>query len=487
MMIVKLQGETERCQGVYYEFDIHSKPLGIGGMGKVYLGSKVVISTGARIPVAIKAMFEDATESVIERARREASIQLKHDNLVEMMGFVETNDMNSLGGCIKHYHVISEYINGVMLSDFLCGMTKNQYGEELEAAQRLYGEYTTDRIATSIRIIKQVLSGVMALHDKGYIHRDIDPSNIMVTADGNVKLIDFGIAKMLKTLGTNDKNLTATGAFIGKAQYAAPELVTGDVPHQNATTDLYSIGILFYQLITGKLPFVGPTHTVLDAQLHKNIPLKDVHNIDCKKVIAKATRKNQSLRYQSSAAFRVDLDKIKIDNNHVVTKVAVGAAILAACIAILLVWKYWERQEIDVPDNNLVEKQDISSDTDVKNDTINHTNVKPDSEQATMIGIDKDIARAINVNPTEYERIIAIANRYYHARTVSEADETIGRNVLNTAKGKSLLGKNNNYSNVKVAFVIFKVTQDAARKSGANETVGKCDKYLKEIYKHYGL
>lgn len=477
MLIVRLQGDAERCQGVYYEFDIQSKPLGVGGMGKVYLGTRVAINTGTRIPVAIKALFEDATEGIVERARREASIRLKHENLVEMMGFVETFDTNSMGGCVKHYHVISEYIDGVMLSDLLCGMTKNQYGEELEAAQRLYMEYTNNRINTSIGIIKQVLSGVMALHDNGYIHRDIDPSNIMVTADGKVKLIDFGIAKKMKTLGSSDKNLTATGAFIGKAQYAAPELVTGDVPHQDATTDLYSIGILLYQLVVGKLPFVGPTHTVLDAQLHKNIPLKDIHNSDCKRIIARATRKSQPNRYQSAAAFRVDLDKVKIDNSVVKNKYAVGIAVFAACIVALLTWKLWNPVDdpVDDPGDVVI----------IVKDTV-------ESYNGSLYGIDDSVAHSINVDATDFNKVIEIAKCYYQTResSLSEIEKEKGRNVLKTQYGKDLLSnanQTNEYSNVKVAFVLFEVTKEAAKKSEKKGIVDECNENLKKIEKINGI
>ena len=108
----------------------------------------------------------------------------------------------------------------------------------------------------------------MALHDKGYIHRDLDPSNIMITSDRKIKIIDYGIAKQLSTLTTQDQQLTTAGQFMGKATYASPELVVGDVVHQNETTDIYAIGIMLFQFIVGHVPFEGATHEVLEMQLH---------------------------------------------------------------------------------------------------------------------------------------------------------------------------------------------------------------------------
>lgn len=338
MLIQRLQGDIEKEQGVYYEFDIHSRPIGVGGMGKVYLGVMVVEATGKKTPVAIKAMYEDLPEHIIERAKRESSIKIKHENLVEMMGFVEKTDYNSVGGSVKHYHVISEYINGVSLYDILQGKTKNQFGVELDAAKNLYDEYRTDQLKVSKKIIGQVLSAILSLHDNGYIHRDIDPSNIMITAKGTIKLIDFGIAKRLSSLGSQDKMLTSAGVFMGKAQYAAPELVMGDVRHQDVTTDIYSIGVLFYQLLVGSLPFDGPISEILDAQLHKKINVKNIGNTYCRAIVKRATEKKQTERYRSAAEFRVAIDKIN-DNNkpnkNILKRVCISVLLVLVIVAAL--------------------------------------------------------------------------------------------------------------------------------------------------------
>lgn len=346
MRIKKLQGEEEKKRGYHYEFDMEAQPIGEGGMGKVYKGFRVNEATGVRTPVAIKAMFDDLPPEVYERARREASIQLHNDNLIEMLGFVADSDINALGERKVHYHVISEFLNGVVLSDLLYGKLTDKDGIEIPYARQLYTQYTTDREKAAVHITKCVLSGIMALHDKGYIHRDIDPSNIMVTKEGNIKLIDFGIAKLLNTLGSHDKSVTTTGKFIGKAEYASPELVLGDVHHQGYTTDIYAIGILFYQLLTGRLPFTGSKFEVLQHQLKTSLPLQLVEPRRYRKIIKKATAKRQSDRYVSAAEFRVALDKddggarwaeIGIDN---LPKIgwAAGVAILIG-IAAYFIWE----------------------------------------------------------------------------------------------------------------------------------------------------
>lgn len=308
MLIKKLQGQLEKTKGVYYEYDAESIPLGEGGMGVVYRGFRVDENTGLRTEVAIKALHDDLPEEVYARAEREASIQLRHDNLVEMLGLISVFEPNRWGESIYHHYVISEFLHGIELSDLLVGhFDKIKDGDD-RFARELYNSYIKDKEGTSIYIIKNILSGVLALHDKGYIHRDIDPSNIMVTSDGHIKLIDFGIAKNLKALGSNDKLMTAAGKFIGKAEYASPELVLGDVRSQNNTTDIYALGILFYRLLVGRLPFDGSQYEVLQNQLKNKVPVGYIENKALANVIKKATEKIQSHRYSSIAEFRVAID-----------------------------------------------------------------------------------------------------------------------------------------------------------------------------------
>lgn len=338
MAVYKIQGKAERLKGIFYEFDSSEEPLGVGGMGKVYKGRCVDERTGSTRLVAIKFMYDDLPPQVIERARREASIQIRHENLVEMLGFIETEDTNVIGEKRKHYHVVSELLEGVMLDDLLQGKRLDRRGQPMPFAEKLYNDFQRDPYHFAIYIIRNILSGLTTLHDVGYLHRDIDPTNIMLTADGHVKLIDFGIAKQMRSLTTNDKSLTVSGAFMGKPEYAAPELVLGDIKSQSQATDIYAVGILMFQCIVGHPPFEGDRQEVLQMQLHKPLPLHLIRNRHIRKIIKTATEKSRHKRFHSASEFRVALDNIPLqlkDDVIVWNKnYSIAAAVAALCLCI---------------------------------------------------------------------------------------------------------------------------------------------------------
>ena len=306
MSLIFIQGEEEKNRNIHYEVDPKLPSLGEGGMGQVLRGVMVNEKNGVRQDVAIKFLFEDLPVHAIERAKREASIQIHNENLVEMFGFIEVVDGNGT----KRYHVVSELLQGVMLFDLLNGKTTDKYGNEIEFAQELFQQYQNDKFSFAVFIVKNILSGLMALHDKGYIHRDLDPSNIMITHDKKVKIIDFGIAKQLNSLNTQDQQLTSTGQFVGKAAYAAPELVLGDVRSQDKSTDIYAVGIMLYQFIVGSLPFEGTMAELIKKQINEKLPLKNVPYKAIRRIIEKATTKKQADRYQSASEMRVDLEHL---------------------------------------------------------------------------------------------------------------------------------------------------------------------------------
>lgn len=310
MPIIRIQGAEEKAAGIYYEVNSDERELGTGGMGQVRRGICVNARTGIRSEVAIKFLFDDLPLSTIERARRESMIRIHNDNVVNMLGFIETEENG-----IKRYHVVSELLRGVMLYDLLNGITSDSEGNPIEYAQKLSEMRGANPELFALTVMKGVLSGIMALHDKGYIHRDIDPSNIMITSDGKIKLLDFGIAKKLDVATTTDHQFTTNGVFMGKAGYAAPELVLGDINNQNETTDIYALGIMLFQLLTGRLPFEGPANEVMQMQCKSKMPLKEIRNKELRRIVGKATEKKQSERYRTISGMRVALEEAELNSN----------------------------------------------------------------------------------------------------------------------------------------------------------------------------
>lgn len=345
MAIIKLQGESERRQGIFYQVSTDEMPIGEGGMGKVYRGLRIDEHTGATRDVAVKFMYDDLPASAYERAKREAEIQLRNDNLVEMLGFIEVNGEDGRNNAVRHCHVISELLTGVSLSDVLEGKTRDRNGEDVPFAIKMLQDYKNDPEHFAVVVVMNVLSGLMALHDAGYIHRDIDPSNIMLTAEGHIKLIDFGIAKQMNNLTTGDKALTVAGKFMGKPEYAAPELALGDLSHQNQTTDIYAVGILLYQCIVGHTPFEGARHEILEKQIKTKIPTGKIKSKALRNIVATACQKKQELRYQTSSQMRVALENINglRKSSSPQRKFAIAAAAIAAIVmmgAVLGIVKY---------------------------------------------------------------------------------------------------------------------------------------------------
>lgn len=312
MSLYKLQGKLEKQKGVYYEFDPSDEPLGEGGMGKVYKGKCVDEKTGNSCDVAIKFMYSDLPPYAIEKARREAAIHFRHDNLIEMLGFIETESKTVLGEPQHHYHVVSELLEGVSLDKMFKGKLTDQNGKYVAFAEKLYKDYQHDVNHFTLEVIRNILSGLMTMHDSGFIHRDIDPTNIMITSNGHIKLIDFGIAKKMNCLTSHDKHLTQAGQFVGKPEYAAPELILGAIDEQNQTTDIYAVGILMFQCIVGHVPFEGDRSDVLQKQLHSPLPLRLIKHKGLRKIVAKATEKSRSKRFQSAAEFRVALERLDL-------------------------------------------------------------------------------------------------------------------------------------------------------------------------------
>jgi serine/threonine protein kinase len=197
--------------------------IGLGGMGEVYLATDSILD---HEQVALKIIHADLSteDKNIKRFQREIQLTRKivHQNIAR------TYDA---GIADKRFYFSMEYLEGTVLSDYIGA-------EPLPAIE-------------VCKIIQQVCAGLSAIHKAGVIHRDLKPGNLILAKDGQVKIMDFGIAR------PGNSNLTKTTEVLGSAPYMAPELWTGN--ELGAASDLYALGVLFFELLTGVLPLDGET------------------------------------------------------------------------------------------------------------------------------------------------------------------------------------------------------------------------------------
>jgi len=218
--------------------------IGEGGMGVVYKG----IDTGLDRLVAIKVLTPEFAHNpeLIERFRAEAKAQanLNHQNITTLYAFLQAE---------KQCLIVMEYIEGETFEDLLVRRGKLPWKE-------------------AAFMTRQALNGFGFAHGMGIIHRDIKPSNLMLTKTGAVKIMDFGIAK---ALGGSTK--TRTGLQMGTPQYMSPEQIRGR--QVDARSDLYSLGITMYQLLSGDLPFKADSdYELMSAHINTPPPvLTDIH------------------------------------------------------------------------------------------------------------------------------------------------------------------------------------------------------------------
>jgi eukaryotic-like serine/threonine-protein kinase len=264
--------------------------LGGGGMGVVYEAED--LSLGRH--VALKFLPENLVgdPKTLERFTREAraASQLNHPNICTIHGIEDNNG---------HPFIVMEKLDGESLKQCIAG-----HPMEVEKV---------------LDVGVQVADALVASHAKNIVHRDIKPANIFLTPTGQVKVLDFGLAKLVHNVGTDDdagadNSLTAVGVIPGTAVYMSPEQARSETV--DGRSDLFSFGVVLYEMATGKKPFAGSNSLMtLDAVLHsKPIPPREINPkipVELEGIIGKAMEKDRSHRYQSAVEMKSDLTLLK--------------------------------------------------------------------------------------------------------------------------------------------------------------------------------
>ncbi|MBN1223163.1 MAG: protein kinase [Candidatus Aminicenantes bacterium] len=255
--------------------------IGKGGMGKVFK----VLDTKVDEKVALKLLNIEFSpgDKILERFRNELKLarKISHRYVCRMFDLGEAEGIP---------YLTMEYVSG----------------EDLKSLLRRIGQFTVSR---SVFIAKQVCEGLAEAHRIGIVHRDLKPQNIMVDRDGNVRIMDFGISRSLRT-----KGITDTGEIFGTPEYMSPESLEGRDPDRR--TDIYSLGIILFEMLTGKVPFDGDTPLNVALKQKTEIPpdpQKRNPQItdDLSHLILKCLNKDPGKRYADAVAILSDLKKIE--------------------------------------------------------------------------------------------------------------------------------------------------------------------------------
>ena len=291
--------------------------LGRGGMGVVYRAEDIRLGRMVALKFVPEGLATD--HAALERFRREARAvsTLNHPNICTL-------------------HDIDESEEGPFL-----------------VMECLEGQTLKDRIATGrmpldevVDFAIQVVDALDAAHSRNIVHRDIKPANIFVAARGQVKMLDFGLAKMLgagsgadsthdSQMATEalDHQLTSPGSTIGTMAYMSPEQARGE--NLDARTDLFSFGVVLYEMVTGHLPFDASSQALVYVAILQNTPvppsqLRPEVSPELERIINKALEKHRDLRYQSASDFRADLKRLQRDSGTTRSQTAAPAAMAAA-------------------------------------------------------------------------------------------------------------------------------------------------------------
>ena len=255
--------------------------IGIGGMANVYKAKDLIDD----ITVAVKILKDEyiQNDEFLRRFRNEAKAiaGLSHPNIVKVYDVIYNDDVPA---------IVMEYIDGITLKEYIEREGVLKWKEALH--------YTV-----------QTLRALQHAHDKGIVHRDIKPQNIMLLMDGTIKVMDFGIARFARF-----ETKTISGKVVGSVHYISPEQACGDATDHK--TDIYSMGVMLFEMLTGRLPFEADAAVSVAMMQVSKAPtrpreLNDTIPEGLEEIILKAMQKDTKQRYQSAAEMLRDIDEFK--------------------------------------------------------------------------------------------------------------------------------------------------------------------------------
>lgn len=264
--------------------------IGHGGMAEVHLA----FDTRLNRMVAVKRLRTDLARDTVfqQRFRREAqsAASLNHPNIVAVYDTGEESTLLPDGSNVSVPYIVMEYVEG-------------------HTVKELLSDGTAVPIDEAVEIASGILSALSYAHNARLVHRDIKPGNVMLTNDGKVKVMDFGIARALTD---SQATMTQTNAVVGTAQYLSPEQARGEAV--DARSDLYSVGVLLFELLTGQPPFRGDSAVAVAYQHVSALPpapssLASDIPTSLDRVILKAMAKDRDQRYENAAQMRSDLSR----------------------------------------------------------------------------------------------------------------------------------------------------------------------------------
>lgn len=287
--------------------------IGSGSFGKVWRARDTKLDRTVAVKVAMRGRVE-GQEGVSFLREARAAAGLNHSGIV---------GIHEVGKEGEDYYLVSDFIDGVSLKDWL----KTHEPTEREAA----------------RICADIADALAHAHQRGVIHRDLKPSNVMIDSKGQVYLMDFGLAKR----ETGDATLTLPGDLVGTPAYMSPEQAKGDGHVADNRSDIYSLGVILYRLLTGELPFRGHERMLLMQVLldepAKPRALNDLVSRDLEMICLTAMNKEPTRRYASASDFAADLRRFLN-----------GEPVKARPVGVLARLMLWGRKPERVPESGIL-------------------------------------------------------------------------------------------------------------------------------------